>query len=90
VLSEPTASLLMPVLTPRDVLLTLVFEAPPQQTIAVSLNGRELGSLAAADANDPATTEVTLPKDALYRGDNLVTLRRGAQQAPAIRKLSLR
>ncbi len=90
VLREPAASLLVPVLTPRDVLLTLVFTAPPQEPIGVSLNGRELGSLSAADANDPAAAAITLPKSALYRGDNVVTLLRGAQQAAAIRKLSLR
>ena len=90
VLREPAASLLVPVLTPRDVLLTLVFAAPPQEPIGVSLNGRELGSLSAADANDPAAAEITLPKSTLYRGDNVVTLLRGTQQAAAIRKLSLR
>ena len=69
VMHEAAASLLMPILRPRDLDLELVTEAPADVRLAIAVNGRPVGETAAG-----GRTVVTVPAALLFRGDNLATL----------------
>jgi hypothetical protein len=62
------ATLLLPCFRPRPIALTLALDAPAGATVEVLANGTPLGTWA------PDQTMV-VPASALFRGDNLVTLR---------------
>jgi hypothetical protein len=72
VMHAPAATLLLPILVPADLEVGLRMMSPAPQALALSVNGRPLGSWLA----DPAATEQVfrIPARALFRGDNLLTL----------------
>jgi hypothetical protein len=69
---EASASLLLPCLRPRPLLVTLELEAPDTATFDVSLNGAALGRAAVGPGLPPLLLRV--PAQALFRGDTLLTL----------------
>lgn len=72
VMHRPAASLLLPVLAPADVEVRLRMMSPAPATLALSVNGRPLGSwhVDAAEAEQV----FRVPARALARGDNLLTI----------------
>jgi hypothetical protein len=80
VMQEPRATLVLPCLTPADWQLTLWLSAPAEATVRVDVNGRALGDARAAP--QAARQAITVPRDALFRGDNLIGL---ASTGPAVR-----
>jgi hypothetical protein len=67
VMEEPRASLVLPILTPRDVGVSLELEAPRPAALAVEVNGQLAGHWHGAGG-------VRVPARLLVRGDNVVTL----------------
>lgn len=89
VLQQPVANLLVPVLTPRDVAMTLAFVTPMASPVSVAVNGKEVGELRLG--SEATIANLTLPAPSLFRGDNVVSLRHSVVgDPPAIRRLSLR
>jgi hypothetical protein len=66
--SAPEASLLLPCLHPRAIAVTLVLDAAAGTAVDVLANGRSVGTWAPERA-------IVVPAAALFRGDNLLTLR---------------
>lgn len=64
----PDASLLLPCLRSRNVAVSLLLEAPAGARVDVLANGRPVGTWAPDRA-------IVVPKEILFRGDNLLTLR---------------
>jgi hypothetical protein len=70
VMHEATASLLIPILRPRDLDLELVTEAPASVRLALAVNGRALGETAAGGGR----TVMRVPAAVLFRGDNALAV----------------
>jgi hypothetical protein len=68
----PQASVLLPVLAPADVTAAVHVQAPRPLVVDASVNGRPLRSWAVGPDSGPET--VAIPGDALFRGDNVLTL----------------
>jgi hypothetical protein len=85
VMREPRASLLVPCLRPRELEAVLRLDAPSLRPVELLVNGRRLGARRVGPSGDPAV--VRLPAEALFRGDNLLTL--WAPDGPGVRFLSL-
>ncbi|HEY2946365.1 MAG TPA: hypothetical protein VGN09_28290 [Vicinamibacteria bacterium] len=85
VMQEPRASLVVPCLRPRELEAVLRLEATSPRPIEVVVNGRRLGQRTVGPAGDEAV--VRLPADALFRGDNVLTL--SAPDGPGLRFRSL-
>jgi hypothetical protein len=66
------ASVLLPILTPADVASVLHVQSPRPMVVDASVNGRLLRSWAVSPDSAPAL--LTIPRDALFRGDNVLTL----------------
>ncbi|HEY7511042.1 MAG TPA: hypothetical protein VIG50_12360 [Vicinamibacteria bacterium] len=76
----PRAELIVPVLRPRDLDLTLALAAPDGAGGALTLNGRPVGSWAAATARS-----WRLPAAALVRGDNVLAIAVAGAPPPQVR-----
>src|SRR6185436_9290168 len=85
VMQEAKASLLVPSLRPRDLEATFRLEAPALRRVEVLVNGRSLGQQAVGPSG--AEAGLRLPADALFRGDNVLTL--SAPDGPGVRFRSL-
>ena len=70
VMHDAAASLVLPVLRPRDLELELVTEAPAGVRLAIAINGHPVGETAAGGGR----TVVTVPAALLFRGDNVAIL----------------
>jgi hypothetical protein len=70
VMHEASASLLIPILRPRDVDLELVTEVPASVRLAIAVNGHPVGETAPGGGS----TVVRVPAAFLFRGDNALTL----------------
>jgi hypothetical protein len=72
VMHDPLAGLLVPCLVPRDMDVALTLEAPSRRLLQAFVNGLPAGTLTAG----PGSVEgaVRLPRQHLFRGDNLLTL----------------
>jgi len=69
---------LVPNLANRDLIVVLALRAAREVAVAVTLNGHGLGSIPAG--SETPTSRLRLPREALYRGDNLLGL--GVQADP--------
>jgi hypothetical protein len=69
---EERASLLLPVLVPADLTAILHVQSPRPLVMDAAVNGRHLQSWAVAADSPPRA--VAIPRGALLRGDNLLTL----------------
>jgi hypothetical protein len=85
VMQERTASLLVPCLRPRELEATLRLDAPSPRPVEVLVNGRSLGERIVGPSGDEGVVRV--PADALFRGDNVLTL--SAPGGPPLRFRSL-
>lgn len=72
VMQEARATVVLPCLTPADWQVTLWLSAPTASTVRVDVNGRPLGE--AFPAPQAGRHTVVVPRDALFRGDNLIGL----------------
>jgi hypothetical protein len=70
-MEEPRASVLLPVLTPRDVTVALELETPRPYDVALEVNGQAIGKWR-ADAG--ARQAFVVPARLLFRGDNVLSL----------------
>jgi hypothetical protein len=84
VMQEARASLLVPCLRPRELEAVLRLEAPSARRVELVVNGRPLGERLVGPSGDEAV--VRLPADALFRGDNVLTL---SADMPGLRLLSM-
>jgi hypothetical protein len=66
------ASVLLPILSPSGLTAVVHMQAPRNVVVDASVNGRLLQSWAIGP--DSAPMPVAVPADALFRGDNLLTL----------------
>lgn len=81
------AGILLPCLTPRDVEIVLKLGAPSPERVEVLVNG---DALAAVDLGLTDTDLVLrVPRALLFRGDNVVTLRRNGRSARGPRLLAM-
>lgn len=85
---EPRATLLLPCLRPRELLLTLELDSQRALSFDLFVNGALLGRAAAGAGGPPLTLKV--PASALFRGDNLLTLSTTDGPARGARLLSYR
>lgn len=72
VTTQPQASFLLPVLTPRQIELHLRWSSAVESQVTVKVNGHPLESLSVRA--DPSEANILIPARLLFRGDNLVTL----------------
>jgi hypothetical protein len=72
VTTQPQASFLLPVLTPRQLDLHLRWSSAVESQVTVKVNGHPLESLSVR--GDPSEANILIPARLLFRGDNLVTL----------------
>jgi hypothetical protein len=77
---EPRATLVVPCLAPADWQIALWLSASVPATVRVDVNGRPVGE--AEVVPQARRVVVTVPREALFRGDNLVGL---AAPAPGVR-----
>ena len=70
VLHDPVANLLVPVLTSRDVAMTLTFVTPMASPVSVAVNGKEIGELRLG-SEAPREPHVARPQP--LRGDNVIS-----------------
>ena len=85
VMQEGRASLLVPCLRPRELEAALRLDAPAPRPVEVLVNGRRLGERIVGPSGDEAAFRV--PAEALFRGDNVLTL--SAPDGPGLRFRSL-
>jgi hypothetical protein len=85
VMQEGRASLLVPCLRPRELEAVLRLDAPSPRPVEVLVNGRSLGVRVVGPSGDEAV--VRMPAEALFRGDNVLTL--SAPDGPGLRFRSL-
>jgi hypothetical protein len=78
----PRASLLVPCLTPRDLEIVLRLHASRPALLACEINGHALGALRIDALSESQLVRV--PAAFLFRGDNLLTLTRGASDPPVV------
>jgi hypothetical protein len=69
---EPRATLVLPCLAPADWQLTLWLSSPSPVSVRVDVNGQAVGEAQAAPQADRSV--IHLPRGALFRGDNIVSL----------------
>jgi hypothetical protein len=74
VMRERTATLLLPLLQPHDLEVELRLVAHPPEPVEILVNGWSLATTMVPD--EAATVKVAVPANVLFRGDNLLTLRR--------------
>jgi hypothetical protein len=84
IMREARASILLPVLRPRELEAALRLDAPSPRPVELLVNGRSLGERIVGAAGEAV---VRLPPDALFPGDNALTL--AAPEGPGVRFLSL-
>jgi len=80
VTQEPRATVVLPCLTPADWQLTLWLSSPEPQAVRVDVNGRPLGEV--RPEGEGGRRPIVVPRDALFRGDNLIGL---TAAAPGVR-----
>ncbi len=85
VMREARASLLVPVLRPRELEAALRLDAPSPRAVELIVNGRSVGRRDVGPSGGEASFHI--PADALFRGDNVLTL--AAPEGPGLRFLSL-
>ena len=85
VMQEARASLLLPVRRSRELEAVLRLDAPSPRPVQMLVNERSLGERVVGPSGDE--TVVRLPADALFRGDNVLTL--AAPGGPGVRFRSL-
>jgi hypothetical protein len=85
VMGEGRASLLVPCLRPRELEAVLRLDAPSSRAVEVLVNGRSLGARIVGPSGSEAVVRV--PAEALFRGDNVLTL--SAPDGPGLRFQSL-
>ena len=73
------AGLVVPVLDPRDLILTLDLRAKPPTPVRVVVNGASAGELVAAQ---PSKQRLKVPGSLLFRGDNELTFETGSASGP--------
>jgi hypothetical protein len=72
VTTQPRATLLLPVLTPRQLELRLRWSSATDTQVTVKVNGHPLESLAVSA--EPSEANMLIPARLLFRGDNEITL----------------
>ncbi len=85
IMREGRASLLVPCLRPRELEAVLRLDAPSPRPVELLVNGRRLGERIVGTSGDEVAVRV--PADALFRGDNVLTL--SALDGPGLRFRSL-
>jgi hypothetical protein len=85
VLRERTASLLLPCLTPHDLRGRLTLEASRETRLGLRINGRPVADLLVGPSAGDHGFRV--PREALRRGDNVLTLVRAGADHPQVRLL---
>ena len=85
IMREGRASLLVPCLRPRELEAVLRLDAPSPRPVELLVNGRRLGERIVGTSGDEVAVRV--PADALFRGDNVLTL--SARDGPGLRFRSL-
>jgi hypothetical protein len=85
VMQEARASLLVPCLRPRELEAVLRLDAPSPRAVEVLVNGRRLGERIVGPSGIESVVRV--PAEALFRGDNVLTL--AAPDGPGLRFRSL-
>ena len=68
VMHESRAELIIPVARPRDLVVELASEGPAGSALAVTVNGRPVGTAG------PGTSVLDVPEAILFRGDNSLAL----------------
>jgi hypothetical protein len=81
-LRMPRASLLVPCFTPRDLEIVLRLHALWPASLGCEMNGHALGALRIDASSEDQ--RVRVPAAFLFRGDNLLTLTRGASDPPVV------
>jgi len=69
---EPRASFVLPCYEPKPLQLVLDLGAARETAVRVEVNGRDVGGMTASAP--PSRERFLVPQDALFRGDNEVTL----------------
>jgi hypothetical protein len=87
VLRSPEGRILIPSLAARPLDITVTLQASVPETVTAALNGRVLG--AAAVGREPTRLALVAPREAVFRGDNILTLRRGDSARGGPRLLAL-
>ena len=88
VMQEAQASLVVPCLRPRALEAALRLEAPSPRPVELLVNGRSLGERIVGPGGGEAI--VRLPPDALFRGDNQLTLSAPGGAGLRFRSLTVR
>jgi hypothetical protein len=90
VMREPRATIALPCLHPRELLVSLALQAEQPASYRVFVNGAPVGRASASEESTPSSLRV--PAAALVRGDNLLTLSAmdGAPPGTRLRGLTLR
>ena len=88
VMQESQASLVVPCLRPRALEAALRLEAPSPRPVELLVNGRSLGERIVGPGGGEAV--VRLPPDALFRGDNQLTLSAPGGAGLRFRSLTVR
>ena len=76
-----SATLVVPVIDVRDLVLTVDLRAPRPVAVRLSMNGLPLGELMAGP--EPVRQRLSAPRASLFRGDNRLTFE--ASPGPASR-----
>jgi hypothetical protein len=86
---EPRAAIVLPCLGPRDLDLGLVVAAEGPARLRIAVNGVPVGEAGAGP--DPVRSRFRVPRSALFRGDNTLTLEAPAgDPLPRLESLNLR
>jgi hypothetical protein len=85
VMQQERASLLVPVLRPREMEVVLRLDAPSPRTVELLVNGRRVDRREVGPSASESGFHV--PAESLFRGDNVLTL--AAPEGPGVRFLSL-
>jgi hypothetical protein len=91
VMSEEEAGFLLPCFVPQDTRVALSMHAPQDTVLDVYVNGLPVGKAKPRPARQDYTFRI--PAEALFRGDNLVTVAskgRGGLDPPRLRRITLR
>jgi hypothetical protein len=82
--------ILLPCFTPREMQVALTLRASPPESVEALVNDRSLGSIALDET--PAALLLRVPPDLLFRGDNLLTLRRSGRspRGPQLTAMTIR
>jgi hypothetical protein len=83
------ATVLLPTFGESALMLDLALSASAEVPVDVSVNGRFLARFEVA--SEPGEGRVRVPADILFRGDNVLTLRRpDGSAAPRLHRLAIR